>query len=227
VAVVESVTAERVALSRARTYPALKRPFDLVVAGLLLAVLSPLLLVIALLVCLTSRGPILFRQERVGEGGRRFRMLKFRSMSADAPTDPHRDYAVAYIQGLAPQLASEQGLLYKLASDPRVTPVGRILRKLSLDELPQLWNVVRGEMSLVGPRPPLPYEVELYQPAHRARLEATPGMTGLWQVSGRNRTTFEEMVALDLEYIERCSLAFDLRILARTIPVVLFGDGGR
>jgi lipopolysaccharide/colanic/teichoic acid biosynthesis glycosyltransferase len=221
------VTAERVALPRPRIYPALKRSFDLLVAGLLVVLFSPLLLAIGLLVYLTSRGPILFRQERVGEGGRQFRMLKFRSMYADAPTDPHRDYAVAYIQGLAPQQASDDGSLFKLAADPRITPLGRILRKLSLDELPQLWNVLRGEMSLVGPRPPLPYEAELYQPAHRGRLEARPGMTGLWQVSGRNRTTFEEMVALDLEYIQRCSLGLDLRILARTIPVVLFGDSGR
>jgi exopolysaccharide biosynthesis polyprenyl glycosylphosphotransferase len=212
---------------RPPTYLAVKRQFDLVAAGLMLLVLSPLLLAIALLVHFTSPGPILFRQERVGEGGRRFWMLKFRSMRSEASSDPHREFAVAYIQGLAAKQRAADGSLYKLASDPRVTPIGRILRKLSLDELPQLWNVLRGEMSLVGPRPPLPYEVEQYQPEHLGRLAAKPGITGLWQVSGRSRTTFDEMVALDLEYIHRCSFALDAWILVRTIPVVLFGDGAR
>lgn len=219
--------ARRWEASRRGIYPGLKRVMDVVLASLLLVGLSPVLLAVAVAVKLSSPGPILFRQSRVGQSGRRFEMLKFRSMRADSSHDEHREYIVAYIKGQAATQATADGPLYKLTRDTRVTPSGQFLRKTSLDELPQLWNVLWGEMSLVGPRPPIPYEVELYRPEHLGRLEARPGITGLWQVSGRNRTTFEEMVALDLEYIQRCSLGLDLWILVKTIPVVLLGSSAR
>jgi lipopolysaccharide/colanic/teichoic acid biosynthesis glycosyltransferase len=149
-------------------------------------------------------------------------MLKFRSMYVGVDPSPHQSYIVAFINGQAELQRSAEGqALYKLADDCRVTRVGRWLRETSLDELPQLWNVLRGEMSMVGPRPPLPYEAELYQPAHLQRLAVRPGITGLWQVSGRSRTTFEEMVAMDCQYIRSQSFSLDLSILLRTIPVVL------
>jgi lipopolysaccharide/colanic/teichoic acid biosynthesis glycosyltransferase len=199
-------------------YAALKRALDLAGAFGLLALTGPLLALCALAIWLESPGPVLFRQERVGERGRRFTMLKLRSMRTSSDPMLHREYVASFIRGQAQ--ADAQGGMYKLVDDPRITRVGRWLRRTSLDELPQLWNVLRGEMSLVGPRPPIPYELEHYQPAHLQRLEARPGITGLWQVSGRNRTTFEQMVALDLEYIRRRSLALDLWILFKTVPVV-------
>jgi exopolysaccharide biosynthesis polyprenyl glycosylphosphotransferase len=208
-----------------RLYLVVKRLLDLVVAALLLLVLAPLLLCCALAVRLDSPGPILFRQQRVGERGKVFTMLKFRSMTANVDPTPHREYVTAFIQGKATPQETERAKLFKLGNDRRITRVGRILRRTSLDELPQLWNVLRGEMSLVGPRPPILYELEHYQPAHLQRLAVKPGMTGLWQVSGRSQTTFEEMVALDLDYIRRRSLGLDLQILLRTIPVVLSRQG--
>jgi lipopolysaccharide/colanic/teichoic acid biosynthesis glycosyltransferase len=207
------------------SYTALKRLLDVVAAVLLLLFLAPLLALCALAIRLESPGPVLFRQQRVGEGGRLFTMLKLRSMYASADVKAHRDYVASFIHGRA-QPAAQEGL-FKLVADPRVTRVGRWLRRTSLDELPQLWNVLRGEMSLVGPRPPIAYELEHYQPAHFGRLRAKPGITGLWQVSGRNRTTFEQMVALDLEYIQTRSLGMDLWILLRTIPVVFLRADAR
>jgi lipopolysaccharide/colanic/teichoic acid biosynthesis glycosyltransferase len=159
---------------------------------------------------------VLFRQTRVGRHGRLFVMLKFRSMVPDAE---------ARKAGLMAQNEMSDGILFKIRRDPRVTRVGRLCRKLSLDELPQLFNVLRGEMSLVGPRPPVPSEVALYDPGHRRRLEALPGITGLWQVSGRNEINFQGQVQLDVAYIERQTLGLDLSILMRTIPAVLTGRG--
>jgi lipopolysaccharide/colanic/teichoic acid biosynthesis glycosyltransferase len=195
---------------------ATKRLFDLVVSATALVLLLPLLALIALAVKLTSPGPVLYRQTRVGEGGQPFDLLKFRTMQTGAGDETHRAYVAALIRGEA----ARQGGVFKLADDPRITPVGRWLRRLSLDELPQLMNVLRGEMSLVGPRPPLPYEVELYDERARQRLSVLPGVTGLWQVSGRNRLTFGEMVELDLQYIARWSPWLDLAIVART-PLAL------
>jgi len=186
---------------------------------------SVVLLVCAIAIRLDSRGPVFFRQRRVGERGRPFTMVKFRTMRVDADQTAHRDYAASFIRGRASRQGADGEQVFKLVRDNRVTRVGRWLRRTSLDELPQLWNVLKGEMSLVGPRPPIPYEVEHYQPSHRQRLAVTPGMTGLWQVRGRSNTTFEEMVALDLEYIRRRSLLLDLRILLATIPAVLSTRG--
>jgi lipopolysaccharide/colanic/teichoic acid biosynthesis glycosyltransferase len=207
---------------RGLRYDHVKRGIDLGAALLLLLCLAPLLAACALLVRLDSPGPILFRQVRVGLHGRRFTMLKFRSMRHGADPAPHREFVAAFIRGRAPDGPGGGPPLFKLAADSRVTRVGRWLRRSSLDELPQLWNVVRGEMSLVGPRPPIPYEVHHYKASQPRRLDVRPGMTGLWQVSGRSRTTFDEMVALDLSYIESRSLSLDLIILMKTIPVVLF-----
>jgi len=206
-------------------YRITKRLFDIVVASLLIVILLPLLLVCAMLVWRSSPGPILFRQVRVGAQGREFMFLKFRSMRVDADPAIHRDYVAKFINGQAEQQHADNGTMFKLVEDPRVTRAGRFLRKTSLDELPQLFNVVRGNMSLVGPRPPIPYELEHYRPEHYRRLAVKPGITGLWQVSGRSHTTFEEMVALDIEYIRRASILTDLILLIRTIPVVLMQRG--
>lgn len=208
-------------------YKASKRLFDLVVASLLIALLVPVFLVCAVLVWRSSPGPVLFRQPRVGVRGREFMFLKFRSMRVDADPAIHREYVARFINGEAERQKAGDASMFKLVEDPRVTTAGRFLRKTSLDELPQLFNVVRGNMSLVGPRPPIPYELEHYRPEHYRRLAVKPGMTGLWQVSGRSHTTFEEMIALDLDYIRRASFLTDLRVLLKTIPVVLNQHGAQ
>jgi lipopolysaccharide/colanic/teichoic acid biosynthesis glycosyltransferase len=171
--------------------------------------------VVALLVRWDSPGPALFRQERVGRHGSRFMMFKFRSMRHGSGDQNHRDAAAAWFVG-AP---SPEG--YKSERDPRITAVGRSLRRTTLDELPQIFNVLRGEMSLVGPRPAIPYELEYYQPWYFERLRVKPGMTGLWQVSGRDRLSASEMMALDRRYVQKCSLGLDLHILAATLPAVV------
>jgi exopolysaccharide biosynthesis polyprenyl glycosylphosphotransferase len=202
-----------------------KRGMDILVALLALALLSPLWLVIAVLIKLDSRGSVFYKQERVGMDGRIFLFLKFRTMQSDADDAAHRDYQRNYIAGRAEtNLGDDERPVYKLRTDPRVTRIGRVLRRLSLDELPQLLNVLRGDMSVVGPRPPITYEVEAYELWHRKRLDMKPGLTGLWQVSGRNRLSFEEMVRLDLFYIENWSLLLDIKIILRTLPVMLRGD---
>jgi lipopolysaccharide/colanic/teichoic acid biosynthesis glycosyltransferase len=207
-------------------YPesALKRAID--IAGSLLALLffSPVFAAITFLVKLTSSGPVLFCQKRVGQFGRMFNFYKFRSMYADNDPGVHRDYVTKLIEG-AKHVQQPNGM-YKLVNDPRVTPLGRLLRKTSLDELPQFINVLVGDMSLVGPRPPLPYEFERYRTWHRRRvLEIKPGLTGLWQVKGRSRTTFDEMVRMDLHYARTQSLWLDLKIILQT-PVAMFSGKG-
>ncbi|MCC6164560.1 MAG: sugar transferase [Acidobacteria bacterium] len=195
---------------------AAKRALDVVGSAALLLLFSPVMLVAWALVKWTSKGPALFRQSRIGRRGEPFTMLKFRSMRVDAGHAVHDDYVTWFItaSGKEPR---KDGVVYKLTNDPRITPVGNVLRKTSLDELPQFFNVLRGEMSLVGPRPPLPSEVDMYQPWHRRRvLEAKPGITGLWQVNGRSRTTFDEMVRMDLQYARTRTLWGDLKILAAT-----------
>ncbi|HEX8557361.1 MAG TPA: sugar transferase [Pyrinomonadaceae bacterium] len=202
-----------------------KRAFDVTVAALALVLLSPLWAVIALLIKSDSKGPVLYRQERVGMDGRIFLFLKFRTMRADSDDAAHREFQRNYIAGRPEtNLGDPARPVYKLHDDPRVTRSGRWLRRTSLDELPQLLNVLRGDMSVVGPRPPIPYEVEAYALWHRKRLDMKPGMTGLWQVSGRNRLSFDEMVRLDLFYIENWTLWLDLKIMLRTLPVLLRGE---
>ena len=199
-----------------------KRLFDVLLAGAGLLLLSPLLLLIALAIKLDSPGPVFFTQPRVGRMMKPFTMLKFRTMHVNADSKIHQEYVASLIKAKAASHGAGSEQVFKLASDPRVTSIGRILRKTSIDELPQLINVLRGEMSLVGPRPPLHYEVAQYQRWHCRRvLEAKPGLTGLWQIAGRSRTTFDEMVRLDLRYARGRSLWTDIKILLRTVPHVL------
>ena len=203
-----------------------KRISDLIIASLTLALLSPFWLFIALLIKFDSQGPTYYAQERVGMDGRIFLVYKFRTMHVNADSETHREYQRKFIAGDAEaNVGDAERPAYKLRDDPRITRVGRVLRRFSLDEVPQLLNVLRGDMSIVGPRPPIPYEVEAYELRHRRRLDMKPGVTGLWQVSGRNRLSFEEMVKLDLFYIENWSLLFDLKIILRTVMVMLHGDG--
>jgi exopolysaccharide biosynthesis polyprenyl glycosylphosphotransferase len=204
----------------------LKRTFDLIVAALTIALASPLWLLIALLIKLDSKGPVFYTQERVGMDGRLFLLYKFRTMTAGADSEVHREYQRAFIAGRAEaNLGNESKPTYKLLTDPRITRVGKVLRRTSFDEVPQLLNVLSGDMSVVGPRPPIPYEVEAYELWHRKRLDMKPGLTGLWQVSGRNQLPFEEMVRLDLFYIENWSLLLDLKIILRTGLVMMSGQG--
>lgn len=212
----------------------LSRLLDLVVASLALGLLSPLMGVIAVCIRCTSRGPALFKQVRLGQNRKPFVMLKFRSMYADCDDEPHRQYVSSLLTApadSAESAADRAGLdregLYKLAGDSRITPLGRWLRTLSLDELPQLLNVLRGEMAIVGPRPVLPWEAELIHPRHSTRFQVRPGITGLWQTKGRNRLTMIEGLDLDVQYAQQASLRLDLEILLRTVPVVLRREGAR
>ncbi len=193
-----------------------RRTIEIVLVSLMLIVLVPVLLALAGLVSISSHGPALYRQRRIGRDGRPFTMVKFRSMRADADLE---------IAKLAPLNDVGAGPLFKIQDDPRVTPVGRWMRKYSLDELPQLLNVLAGSMALVGPRPALPQEVAAYPPHFRRRLVVKPGLTGLWQIGGRSDLSWDESMALDLEYVDRSSLVLDLVILIRTVPAVLGGRG--
>jgi lipopolysaccharide/colanic/teichoic acid biosynthesis glycosyltransferase len=205
-----------------------KRAIDIAGSLAALIILSPLFAVIAVAIKLTSKGPVLFRQGRVGQHGEIFQFLKFRSMRTDSDPRVHQEFVNEFIRGSSKQSRAEKqpARVYKITDDPRVTRVGAILRKTSLDELPQFWNVLMGEMSLVGPRPPIPYELESYRTWHKRRIfEVKPGITGLWQVHGRSRTTFDEMVRLDLRYARTWSLLLDLKILVRTPRAIFSGEG--
>jgi exopolysaccharide biosynthesis polyprenyl glycosylphosphotransferase len=217
---------DRVTADRSPVYAAVKRTIDIVGSGLLLLLLSPLMLIAAAFVKLTSKGPIFFRQSRVGRMAVPFTMFKFRSMRTDTNATLHQAFVTQFIKSSALGQQTAADAPFKIAHDPRVTRVGRILRKSSIDELPQLWNVLKGDMSLVGPRPPLHYEVEQYEAWHRRRvLDVKPGITGLWQVAGRSRTTFDEMVRLDLRYARTQSVWTDIRILLATPRAVISGKG--
>jgi lipopolysaccharide/colanic/teichoic acid biosynthesis glycosyltransferase len=209
-----------------RLYSLAKRAFDIAASTLLLVALSPLLVAIMVMIKLSSPGPAILTQERVGQGGRVFGFLKFRSMYDDPDRTADIRFAQAYINGDGSATARAGGI-YKPAHDKRITPIGRWLRKTSLDELPQLLNILHGDMSLVGPRPSMPYEVEVYKPRHFRRLEVMPGLTGLAQINGRSSLPFEEIVSIDIEYIEQSSFWLDLQILLKTLPVVLSGNGAR
>jgi len=213
IAGVPLITVKGISLSKGNLL--VKRVFDLVVAGLIVLIGMPVWVAIMLAIKLTSPGPIFYGQNRVGRSGEHFEMLKFRSMFSDA--EERLEELTAANEASGP--------LFKMKDDPRVTSVGKWLRKFSVDEFPQLINVLKGEMSLVGPRPPLPREVERYTTRDWRRLEVVPGMTGLWQVSGRSSLTFDEMIALDLFYIENWSVALDITLMYRTIPAVLFARG--
>jgi len=214
--------------SKKRLPIVVKRAIDVLGSALLLLILSPILAAIAFAIKLTSKGPVIFEQERLGQFGTKFKCLKFRTMYTDNDPKIHREYVQNFIAGQT-KVAESNGsepAVYKLTNDPRVTAVGRFLRKTSLDEFPQFWNVLRGEMSLVGPRPPITYEFEMYDYWHRRRvLELKPGITGLWQVNGRSRTCFDDMVRLDLRYSQTWSLWLDFKILLATPLAVFAGDG--
>ena len=202
----------------------IKRAIDVAGSIFALLVLSPLIFMTALLIKADSKGPVIFRQVRLGEKGVPFTFYKFRSMNVDATDQIHRDYVLKLIDGKHSAInnGNNENPLYKILSDPRVTSVGKFIRKTSIDELPQLYNVLKGDMSLVGPRPPLAYEAEKYQAWHLRRiLEMKPGITGLWQVEGRSRTGFDEAVRLDVRYIQTWSLFLDIKILFKTVKEVL------
>lgn len=194
----------------------LKRVFDIVASAILMLLLVPVFLGVALAIRLESPGPILFKQTRVGRWGRLFTMWKFRSMYIDAEARKAELMAQNEMAG---------GVIFKMKDDPRVTKVGKFIRKTSIDELPQLWNVMTGEMSLVGPRPPVPPEVDQYSLSDRRRLEVIPGITCIWQVSGRSEIPFDQQVELDVQYIESQSFWTDIKILLKTVPALLFGTG--
>ena len=193
----------------------LKRGVDIIASIFFLILFSPILLITALAVILTSKGPAIFKQQRVGQGGQPFEFYKFRSMTATAEEDRY----------LLVDQNEAGGPIFKIAADPRITPVGKFIRRTSIDELPQIWNVLRGDMSLVGPRPPLPEEVAQYTNWERQRLAVRPGVTGIWQVSGRSDLDFDTWVAMDVEYIEEWSPSLDFSLMVRTIPAVLSGRG--
>lgn len=206
----------------------LKRPLDIFGALVAIFLFAPLMLIVVAIIKLTSRGPVIFRQTRLGHGGVPFTFFKFRSMATDVDDRIHREFVASLIHAGATDAASEAegAFRYKLKSDPRVTQVGAFIRKTSIDELPQFFNVLRGDMSIVGPRPPIPYEIDHYQSWHLRRiLTAKPGITGLWQVEGRSRVSFDEMVRMDLRYTQACSLVTDLKIMLKTVGVVLRGTG--
>jgi lipopolysaccharide/colanic/teichoic acid biosynthesis glycosyltransferase len=209
---------------------AVKRTMDIVGGSIAMVAASPLFVGLAIAIKLTSRGPVFFRQERVGQYGVRFQFLKFRSMKVSNNAEIHKEYVKKFIAGKAGASSSggngDTKNVFKITNDPRVTWLGRIMRRASFDELPQFWNVLCGEMSLVGPRPPIPYEIESYDVWHRRRLlEVKPGITGLWQVHGRSKTTFDEMVRLDIQYSRTWTPLLDAKILLRTPRAVISGDG--
>lgn len=210
-------------------YKILKRILDIALTLLLLPLLLVIGLIIALAIRLDSQGPILFKQKRVGLNGVEFDFYKFRSMYVDSDDSVHRNAIKQYMNGEAlngHRSTSSTATLYKLVDDPRVTKVGHFIRKTSLDELPQFFNILRGEMSLVGPRPPLPYEVESYSEHDLLRLRGKPGLTGFWQVYGRSRVPFAEMVEMDIAYLQRQSILIDVKLILLTVPVMLFARGG-
>ncbi len=221
---VQSAHAETINISS--NYLRAKRILDIVFTLLI----SPLLIIVGIIVALcikmTSRGPIFFRQKRHGLHGIEFEMLKFRSMYVDNDQEIHRKKIAEYMKGQKLNDKTTGEIAYKYIDDPRITKIGRFIRKTSIDELPQFWNVLVGEMTLVGPRPPLPYELELYSSREKLRLVGKPGLTGTWQVYGRSRVPFQEMVAMDLEYLEQQSIWQDIKLIFLTIPVMIFARGG-
>lgn len=210
------------------SYKYIKRGIDFFVSLMCFIFLFPVFLIFGIIIKLTSKGPVFFRQKRVGHLGKPFEFIKYRSMYIDCDTNVHKEYVKKLIKGQTDDInkGSEEDPLYKLTDDPRITPIGQFLRKSSLDEIPQLFNVLKGDMSLVGPRPPIPYEVKEYKNWHCRRIsEVKPGITGLWQVSGRNKTTFDEMVRLDIQYAENWSLWLDIKIIFKTVKAMCSFEG--
>lgn len=202
-----------------------KRALDILFTLLILLPLCLVIVLVGIAILLDSEGPILFRQKRFGQHGKEFTMLKFRSMYVKQDDSIHREAIKRYIDGQALHTDTNGEVSYKLAHDPRITRVGRFLRKTSIDELPQFLNVLRGDMTLVGPRPPVRYEVEHYRPGDWPRLAGKPGLTGFWQVYGRSAVTFQEMVEMDIDYLQRQSIWEDMKLIVMTVPVMLSGSG--
>ena len=207
-------------------YQRVKRLLDIAFTSIILLPLLIITLFIAVMIKLDSSGPVFFRQKRIGKDGSEFNMLKFRSMYVNNDDSHHREAVAKFMNGQKVVEGSGDKMSYKLVNDPRITRVGRLLRKYSLDELPQFFNVLLGDMSLVGPRPPVPYEVELYGPHDMLRLCGKPGLTGPWQVYGRSLIPFKEMVEMDITYLRGCSLKEDLKLIFLTVPVMVLGSGG-
>ena len=203
-----------------------KRVLDVIFTLLMLPLLGVVMAIIALLIRLDSDGPVFFRQKRIGQNGVVFEMLKFRSMYINTDDSTHRQAIEQYMNGKSLNGEAENDMMFKLYDDPRVTRIGRVIRKMSLDELPQFFNVLQGTMTLVGPRPPLPYEVELYSARHMLRLCGKPGLTGPWQIYGRSRVPFGDMVEMDIAYLQQQSIWLDLKLIFLTIPVMMLGRGG-
>lgn len=209
-------------------YLIIKRIIDIIGSFIGLVIFFPVMFIIGILIKATSKGPVLFKQKRVGYHGKEFNFFKFRSMKIESDDTIHQEYVKKLIQGNTEEInqGDEKKPVYKISNDPRITSIGHIIRKTSLDELPQFFNVIKGDMSLVGPRPPIPYELESYQPWHLRRvLEVKPGITGLWQVYGRSRTTFDEMVRLDLQYVSHRNLILDIKLLFKTLTLFFNSEG--
>jgi len=213
-------------ISISQSYQRIKRILDIIFTLLILLPLCFVIAIVAVFIRFDSAGPILFRQKRVGRNGVEFNILKFRSMYVNSDDSRHREAIAKYMNGQRIGEGVANDLSYKDVDDPRVTKVGRFLRKTSIDELPQFFNVLRGEMTLVGPRPPLPYEVDCYSPHDMLRLSGKPGLTGPWQVYARSQVPFQDMVELDIDYLQRQALWEDLKLIALTVPVMVQGRGG-
>lgn len=208
-----------------RRYLWIKRTLDIFFTLLVLLPLCLVIVIVGIAIRLDSEGPVFFRQKRIGQNGNEFTLLKFRSMYVKQDDSIHREAIKRYIDGQTLHLDSNGEVSYKLAHDPRITRVGRFLRKTSIDELPQFLNVLRGDMTLVGPRPPIRYEVEQYQASDWLRLVGKPGLTGFWQVYGRSAVTFQEMVNMDIAYLQRQSIWEDIKLIVMTVPAMLSGSG--
>lgn len=207
-------------------YLRIKRAMDIFLTILLLIPISPFLLVMAIIIRLDSPGPVIFRQTRYGINGTKFTFYKFRSMYNNVASDVHEKATATFMNGAGTLNHDDKNMPYKLGDDSRITRVGRFIRKTSIDELPQLWNILKGDMSIVGPRPPVEYEVRRYTPLQFLRLAGKPGLTGTWQVYGRGSVTFEEMIRQDISYLETQSLIYDLKLILLTVPVMILGRGG-
>lgn len=207
-------------------YLRLKRVTDIVLTVIALIPISVVMLVTAIIIRLDSPGPAIYRQTRYGVNGARFTFYKFRSMYQNVASDVHEKATATFMDGAGELNRSDKNMPYKLGDDSRVTRVGRFIRKTSIDELPQLWNILKGDMSIVGPRPPVEYEIRRYSARHFLRLAGKPGLTGTWQVFGRGRVTFEEMIDQDISYLETQSLLYDLKLMVLTVPVMITGRGG-
>jgi lipopolysaccharide/colanic/teichoic acid biosynthesis glycosyltransferase len=207
-------------------YLRLKRATDVVLTVIALIPISVVMLVTAIIIRLDSPGPAIYRQSRYGVNGTKFTFYKFRSMYQNVASDVHEKATATFMDGTGELNRDDKNMPYKLGDDSRVTRVGRFIRKTSIDELPQLWNILKGDMSIVGPRPPVEYEVRRYSARHFLRLAGKPGLTGTWQVFGRGRVTFEEMIDQDISYLETQSLLYDLKLMVLTVPVMITGRGG-